>query len=330
MSISLLLLLAVLLSPIRAARAETFGQASTTTIVVERGLTRDNSLVFRFDTKREREPTIVTFKIVGTPGSREPSPSVEVTNDLLSANPDGFLRASRIETTSPTRDGSGTYTFKVNVNLPAELTSRLGAQGSGAAFDGSLKIVAGDATATIPIHVKIRPSPWGPFVLLVFSLVFGALMRWWAETGRSLHGQYDRYRRLLRFHGKGTEAGLQVAHTYLDRWKPAEAKDALDAVEKHGAEANTSDLVVHKVPPKTWKERLLNLIPAAIFLISSFAIATYGFQTIYVGNLTFGAKGLGDWINLVGWGFAAGYTGKTITDYFIGRVGGAAKPLASN
>lgn len=328
-SVVLLVLPVVLLPPTHAARAQTSGQEKTTTIIVQRGLTRDNSLVFRFDTKRKREPTIVTFEIVGASlNSQSPSPSVHVINDLLSANPDGFLRASRIVTTPPVREENGTYTFTVNVALPAELTSRIGAQGSGAAFDGSLKIVAGDATATIPIHIKVRPSPWGPFALLVLALVFGALMRWWTETGRPLHIQYDRYIQLSRRSRRETE-GLQLARLYLNRWKPVEAKDTLDEVEEQlNSEAastrdNPSDPEIRrKVPRKLWRQRLLNLIPGTIFLITSFSIAMYGFQSLYVGNLTFGAKGLSDWINLAGWGFAAGYTGKTINDYFVGKVAG--------
>ncbi len=210
MSASLLLLptvlLPVLTRPARAATTLRPAQAEATTIVVERGLTRDNSLVFRFDKKRKRDPTIIVFEIAGASlGSQDPPPSAHVSNDLLSANPDGLLRASRVQTTPPVKDASGTYTFTVNVTLPPELKSWSGTQFSGAAFDGSLKIVAGDATATIPIHIKIRPAPWGPFGLLVLALVFGALMRWWAETGRPLRSQYDRHIRLLRFSEKETE-----------------------------------------------------------------------------------------------------------------------------
>ena len=333
-AILFLLLPAVLFTSSGTARAGIASQEQTATIIVQRGLTRDNSLVFRFDTKRERDATTVTFEIAGPSlDPQGPPPSVRVVNDLLSANPDGFLRASRIRATPPVRDPNGIYTFHVNVDLPAELTSWLGAQGSGAAFEGSLKIVAGDASATIPIHIKIRPSPWGPFALLVLSLVFGALMRWWAESGRALHRQYDRYAWLSRFSGEQAQADLQLARVYLERWRPAEAEETLDAVEKQ-LKPNTASATAGNpsaqatdpvVPRRTWRQRVLNLIPATIFLITSFSIAMYGFQSLYVGNLTFGAKGFGDWINLAGWGFAAGYAGKTVNDYFTGKAGGAAK-----
>jgi hypothetical protein len=330
----LFLLPTILLLSIDTARAEIFRQEQTATIIVQRGLAQDNSLVFRYDGKRTREDTTVTFQIVGASvDSQVPPPSVQVVNDLLSANPDGFLRASRIKATPPVRDASGIYVFRVNVDLPAALTSSLGAYGSGAAFDGSLKIVAGDATAIIPIRIKIRPSPWGPFALLVLSLVFGALMRWWAESGRLLHRQYDRYIWLSRFSGEEAQSELERARFYLDRWRPAEAEETLDAVEKQlkpntastKLDNSSTPLTKPAIPRKTWRRWLLNVIPATIFLITSLSIAMYGFQTLYAGNLTFGAKGLGDWINLAGWGFAAGYAGKTVNDYFIGKAGGTAK-----
>jgi hypothetical protein len=333
MAILVFLLLAILLSSIETASAKVYRQDRTATIIVQRGLAQDNSLVFRYAGKRTREDTTVTFQIVGaSEGSQIPPPSVQVVNDLLSANPDGFLRASRIKATPPVRDESGIYSFRVNVDLPAALTSWFGAQGSGAAFDGSLKIVAGDATATIPIRIKIRPSPWGPFALLVLSLVFGALMRWWAESGRALHRQYDRYIWLSRFSGEEAKAELERARFYLDRWIPAEAEKTLDAVEEQLKPTTTSTkldnssapVTMPGVPRKTWRQYLLNVIPATIFLVTSLSIAMYGFQSLYAGNLTFGAKGLGDWINLAGWGFAAGYAGKTVNDYFIGKAGGTA------
>jgi hypothetical protein len=49
--------------------------------------------------------------------------------------------------------------------------------------------------------------------------------------------------------------------------------------------------------------------------ITGVVIVVYGIDTQYLGNDTFGAGGFTDWIALFAWGFAAGFSGKTVSDF---------------
>lgn len=50
-------------------------------------------------------------------------------------------------------------------------------------------------------------------------------------------------------------------------------------------------------------------------IITAAAGVAYGFDSQYLGNGTFGAGGFTDWLELFAWGFAAGFSGKTVFDY---------------
>jgi hypothetical protein len=353
------------------ARAQT---ASEGKIIVRSGLARDGSLVFLFESQREPVTKAVTFEIVGASAIASQLPRARLTGDLYSASPEGFLSYNRV-LISPVTVASAAdamYTFDVTVTLPTRLHSRWGARTTGAAFDGSLEILAGDAKASFPVYVKIRPGRLAPFSLLMLALLFGALMRWWAERGRILRIQMNRYHHLSRrAHGRipgdqVLEGHLVDARHYLRIRDAAAASASLDAAKQcldkpsvaaasptGGVVASTgqrfeevagshpdpnaptrghrlgsaigrlSQLRRSQADFPVWQRLGLTMVPGIIFAISSLAIAIYGFKTQYEDNPIFGAAGVSDWINLVGWGFAAGYAGKSINDYFAGKAGGS-------
>jgi hypothetical protein len=49
-------------------------------------------------------------------------------------------------------------------------------------------------------------------------------------------------------------------------------------------------------------------------IVTAVAVVIFGFDTQYLNNDTFGAGGFSDWLALFAWGFAAGFSGKTISD----------------
>jgi hypothetical protein len=349
------------------ARAQT---ASEQTILIRTGVTRDGSLVFRFAGQREPMKRAVRFQVVNARGTSSQPPRAQLTGDLFSASKEGFLSTNRVDI-SPVvigEDIDRTNTFTVTVELPDQLRTRLGTAMAGAAFDGSLEILAAGTKASIPVHVEVRPSPFVPFLVLVMALLLGALMRWWAENGRALRIQIDRYQRiseLARRHPlenptekQDLQKQIDQAKSHLDNWDPVDASASLDESERLFKEKrstntpSTEEVVNSHRSHWTWlqsfkarigrllrrpwgslrpprpdfpiRQRLpLALVPGTIFTISSLAIAVYGFRTQYTENLVFGAAGVSDWINLAGWGFAAGYAGKSIRDYFSGGPGGS-------
>lgn len=62
---------------------------------------------------------------------------------------------------------------------------------------------------------------------------------------------------------------------------------------------------------------LLNVfLPTLVPLLTIATIGLWGYSNQYLNKLSFGASGLGDWLTLFGWGFTAGYAGKTVSDFF--------------
>jgi hypothetical protein len=77
-----------------------------------------------------------------------------------------------------------------------------------------------------------------------------------------------------------------------------------------------------------WRKIAYWVAPFLTGLVSALAITIIGFDSQYLENETFGAGGFSDWLDLGLWGFAAGFTGKTINDFTAGRtaVTGQAPP----
>jgi hypothetical protein len=60
--------------------------------------------------------------------------------------------------------------------------------------------------------------------------------------------------------------------------------------------------------------------PVLTGIITALVIVLAGVNSEYLAEDTFGVGGFGDWLKLVFWGFAAGFSGKTISDYATSKV----------
>lgn len=58
----------------------------------------------------------------------------------------------------------------------------------------------------------------------------------------------------------------------------------------------------------TWAPRLTSLLTVVV-------IVAYGYDTEYLSNDVFGAGGFSDWLGLFAFGFAAGFSGKTVSEF---------------
>ena len=59
-----------------------------------------------------------------------------------------------------------------------------------------------------------------------------------------------------------------------------------------------------------WATVLTGALTAAVIVL-------YGLDAQYLNNYTFGAGGFSDWLSLFAWGFAAGFAGKTISNFTV-------------
>lgn len=60
--------------------------------------------------------------------------------------------------------------------------------------------------------------------------------------------------------------------------------------------------------------------PALAGIVTGLVILIFGIDTQYLNNDTFGSGGFSDWLGLFAWGFAAGFSGKTVSDFTASKT----------
>jgi hypothetical protein len=71
-----------------------------------------------------------------------------------------------------------------------------------------------------------------------------------------------------------------------------------------------------------WRRFVVEKGPFLTGLVSATVVVVFGFDSQYLDRATFGAGGFSDWLSLVLWGFAAGFSGKTINDFTAAKTTG--------
>jgi hypothetical protein len=71
-----------------------------------------------------------------------------------------------------------------------------------------------------------------------------------------------------------------------------------------------------------WRQFVIRRGPFLTGLVSAAVVTVFGFDTQYLDKTTFGVGGFSDWLGLVLWGFAAGFSGKTINDFTAAKAAG--------
>jgi hypothetical protein len=176
------------------------------------------------------------------------------------------------------------------------------------ADDVSVMLVPNEATRTIDMKVDAQPSldPWGAgeytssirvggsgfeSVTVPVSMTFRSGQRVWAAVIAIV---------LLAL-------GVGVGRLFKGREaSSANAEQArLNATEKAKSGATHA----------ARRARAINLAVILTGVFTTLVVVVYGYDTQYLSNETFGSGGFSDWVALFAWGFAAGFAGKTISNF---------------